>query len=54
LAYAELRLMIDVIYRRFDLALPDGFDRQAWRNSIKDGFIFRSSNLPVLMKDRAK
>ncbi|KAL5529716.1 hypothetical protein ACEPAG_5701 [Sanghuangporus baumii] len=52
LALLEMRMVIAMIIQRFDVKLADGYTPQQWEEELKDYYVIKVGELPVVLKAR--
>jgi cytochrome P450 len=53
LAMNEMRAVIAMLVRRFDMHLDPGFSPGKWEDELVDGYILGRGALPVVMSSRS-
>lgn len=52
LALLEMRMVVSAVLQRFDLKFPDSYDTKRWEEELKDYFIIKVGELPVVLTPR--
>jgi cytochrome P450 len=52
LAMNEMRAVLAILVRRFDMRLAPGFEPSNWERNLVDGYALRRGPLPVVMSER--
>jgi cytochrome P450 len=52
LAMMEMRLVVALIMQGFDMKIAEGYDINKWEGSLKDYFIVKKGQLPVVLTER--
>jgi cytochrome P450 len=51
-AMSEMRAVLAILVRRFDIRLAPGFKPSTWEEGLVDGYILARNTLPVIMRER--
>lgn len=52
LAYQEMRMVVCLLVRRFEMRFEDGYDAQLWEDELMDYFITLKGRLPIILTPR--
>lgn len=52
LAYQEMRVVVSVLMRRFEMRFAEGFVSASWEEGLEDFLLFKRGKLPIVLSPR--